>query len=1521
MVAKKDTAQDASEKASPPPSYAENGQHEEQTLSGLKELNISLNPKELAASDSKLHSDHVIAHLKLLHAIQDLRNDISNQEGLWGLSDSFLPAPEAPGIPVTPAAQKIEVVRKRIQEKRWAVFVSRASERFNRWWAALQSTHSTAPLKMQDFNRDNPQLIDRGIPSSSVGECLSKAQLPPLDVLMVWHAFMLNPRCYLEDCLRGGMMQFWHRGMPWAAVDAAIDESGYYDPGPEAQSEFCKMTASSAWTNTSSTVDMKFGWCPSCEISRMASLSSYLDGNNIVGDATESVPWTTVDVLLQNDHDELKELAAGTDFELNRLLKRIDSFMSLATGYADPAFEARCSRCKDRIDHDALRARKFARDASRFYRPYDNASHLNYEPSRVDNVPPMPGTILAMDGRPQLADTVTGLARDTRLFPNRVCDAMINTPHIHGSALPTFNFKMHEMKRMVELTLRDYPSLAYCQERIYIRKMFSRYWDNSSPFALDLVGAVIRQGSFIEKMVNIDWLHSPTVAATASRVIQKYTRFMAILAANPAKMAVPTLDVDLAWHTHQLSPSAYYKYSIDKTKGTFIDHDDKVAETTLSDAFERTSEQYQRLFGEPYSECTCWYCESIRASHTSSASRLLRRSSVSQITQQLHGAPSDPDRAAHISAHNAIRPMMDHLGGYETIAAAHMAKMRSAFDKACKRARKDGRPEPKMPPWFTTNAKDRKGGSARTSQTDPYYPYAYGYPMYYGVPYYGGCGTVPYGCDPGVNSASYAADPACASAAAGSYGACCQDALLSVHSPSLSTYVQQRSDHRHRGETHYRYRDYMLRGRSAHVTLDILGAVDAVMLYHWGTQDSNVVPQSVPTPYHNYICGDRYSVLNAWPAERCFPSGPCYLSLPHSLTQLSSSGSSLTAAHSLPLLCYHSWEVYTQTSSTESFTRRRSSVGMARGSSLSPAAPGVEGTGVKPDDQQPLLERRPRKLSYNPVGEWVPEVAKEDPIGAYEVPKARRVGQVFVASIYCLLAAGIVFGYAALKPVLISEGVYRDKCTKKELSDNIEVCYEQELRLNFMFTFAAVATNVSALPVGAILDRFGPRVSGIIGAVFVAIGCLFLGFAAQVSFDSYLPGYFFLALGGPFVFISSFQLSNTFPRYSGLILALLTGAFDTSSAIFLFYRLTYTATDEKFVPKRFFLVYLVVPVFILLVQLFLMPAASYKTVGELISVAESQATADDNAAAATATTPEEAERLRVANRERRESVISEITSLVGGTTASHTLADAATSSEENTQKKSGVAGALHGLTAWQQIRSPWWLLITMFTALQMTRINYFVATVRPQYEFLLGTHEQAVHVNNVFDVLLPLGGVISVPFIGLILDNSSTVSVLGLLVGLATAIGALGIVKGSLWAAYANIALFVVYRPLYYTTVSDYAAKVFGFDTFGRVYGLIICVAGLFNFAQSGLDALTIKTFHRDPRPVNIILLCAALAVGAALVIFVGVRARSIRREMLEREAVSSEERERLMPGGEEVEDRHPIDVHAHERSYGTNSN
>ena len=204
-----------------------------------------------------------------------------------------------------------------------------------------------------------------------------------------------------------------------------------------------------------------------------------------------------------------------------------------------------------------------------------------------------------------------------------------------------------------------------------------------------------------------------------------------------------------------------------------------------------------------------------------------------------------------------------------------------------------------------------------------------------------------------------------------------------------------------------------------------------------------------------------------------------------------------------------------------------------------------------------------------------------------------------------------------------------------------------------MFTIAAVVTNVSALPVGTILDAYGPRVSGVIGSICLAIGAVLFGTASKLPFDGYIPGYLFLALGGPFVFIPSFHLSNTFPTRSGLILSMLTGAFDASSALFLLFRLLSEHTHGLVSINNFFAVYLIVPVFIITAQIFIMPPTSYKTAGELVQQAEAQV-ADEihDRIDDTVNDRNEGERQRTNRRLRRQSIVSHIQDLLEDSTSS-----------------------------------------------------------------------------------------------------------------------------------------------------------------------------------------------------------------------------------------------------------------------------
>ncbi|KAL5317127.1 hypothetical protein ACEPPN_014221 [Leptodophora sp. 'Broadleaf-Isolate-01'] len=81
-----------------------------------------------------------------------------------------------------------------------------------------------------------------------------------------------------------------------------------------------------------------------------------------------------------------------------------------------------------------------------------------------------------------------------------------------------------------------------------------------------------------------------------------------------------------------------------------------------------------------------------------------------------------------------------------------------------------------------------------------------------------------------------------------------------------------------------------------------------------------------------------------------------------------------------------------------------------------------------------------------------------------------------------------------------------------------------------------------------------------------------------------------------------------------------------------------------------------------------------------------------------------------------------------------------------------------------------------------------------------------------------------------------------------------------------TVILFAILRQLYYPAMSDYATKVFGFKTFGQVYGMVICLSGLVKLSRYGIYALTLETFQGNPTPVNIALAALGFTVGVVLV-------------------------------------------------------
>ena len=131
-----------------------------------------------AVSDLKLDDNssprptvgQCIAHLKLLEAFHQLREDIGTRDGLFGIRDDFVP-PE-----ITEANQRTEMLA-RIREKRWAIYVARAVVRFRIYWEKCLQP-AARPLRMADIG---DPIYGESVRKSSPMQ-FTRDTLPPLGI-------------------------------------------------------------------------------------------------------------------------------------------------------------------------------------------------------------------------------------------------------------------------------------------------------------------------------------------------------------------------------------------------------------------------------------------------------------------------------------------------------------------------------------------------------------------------------------------------------------------------------------------------------------------------------------------------------------------------------------------------------------------------------------------------------------------------------------------------------------------------------------------------------------------------------------------------------------------------------------------------------------------------------------------------------------------------------------------------------------------------------------------------------------------------------------------------------------------------------------------------------------------------------------------------------------------------------------------------------------------------------------------
>lgn len=439
-----------------------------------------------------------------------------------------------------------------------------------------------------------------------------------------------------------------------------------------------------------------------------------------------------------------------------------------------------------------------------------------------------------------------------------------------------------------------------------------------------------------------------------------------------------------------------------------------------------------------------------------------------------------------------------------------------------------------------------------------------------------------------------------------------------------------------------------------------------------------------------------------------------------------------------------------------------------------------------------------------------------------DVSTLQRLFAVGAGFLACITVSGSVLGYGSLKEMLLNSGVYAVHCSAENL-DSDGYCADQIARLDLMYTVAGSALSISFFLVGLVLDRWGPRVTCCTGILIYAVGLV--GFASSFTsgVDIYIPSFMLLAIGGPFVFMSTFQLSQAFPKYSSTIMSMMSCGFDASSITFFIFKSIHDGTGAK--VDTLFYAFLGVVALVLVYGVTLMPKTAYSD--------------------------KEVDFIPVKASEK------DITDLLldedNSTSCCPLFQIQSTPFKERSLKS--------------QLLSLEFIQLVVFMCIYMLRINFFIGSFGNQIQtYELSKAEKSTAI-QAFGLLLPLGPFVSIWLSSMVIDYLRLHTTIALFTALFAMFGVASTVA-SLPLVYFGLCLFVLIRSMVYAVASAYIANVFGFKTFGRVYGTQMLCAGVFNLSQQLLLLLVRDVWEGEYWQVNLILSCVCVVVGTNFSVF-----------------------------------------------------
>ncbi|KAG5451617.1 Solute carrier 43 member 3 [Clonorchis sinensis] len=137
--------------------------------------------------------------------------------------------------------------------------------------------------------------------------------------------------------------------------------------------------------------------------------------------------------------------------------------------------------------------------------------------------------------------------------------------------------------------------------------------------------------------------------------------------------------------------------------------------------------------------------------------------------------------------------------------------------------------------------------------------------------------------------------------------------------------------------------------------------------------------------------------------------------------------------------------------------------------------------------------------------------------------------------------SGYHYGYNALIPVYEDLGVFVSRCQPDEVK-----CPAQEAMFHDAFIVWIALQMFLITGTGFLMDRIGLRALKLIVTLIFFVGTLMFAFTSRDTSVLFFVAGIFVAPSAMSSLICSHQISSMFPRYRGLVVSLLSGAFDSS---------------------------------------------------------------------------------------------------------------------------------------------------------------------------------------------------------------------------------------------------------------------------------------------------------------------------------------------------------------------------------------